>query len=165
MAGKVWIAAAALAAGMTVAAGGALAHNTKGEVARTPGHKAALVRHDNFEKLGAAFKAINDELRKSDPDTQLVARNAATMKALSTQLPTWFPKGSGKEARPKSEAKPNIWTDSAGFSSAASNAQVQISKLQQAAAGGDLGAVRGQIRATGGACKGCHDKFREEKKS
>lgn len=165
MAGKVFTAALALAAGLTVAAGGALAHNTKGEVARTPGHKAALVRHDNFEKMGANFKRLNDELRKPSPDAKVVTNSAAAMKALSAQLPTWFPKGSGKEARPKSEAKPNIWTDAAGFNAAASNAQVQISKLHQAAASGDMGAVRGQVRATGGACKGCHDKFRDEQKS
>jgi cytochrome c556 len=165
MAGRIRMIAMALAAGMTVTAGGALAHNTKGEVARTPGHKAALVRHDNFEKLGANFKRLNDELRKSSPDAQVVTQSAANMKALSAQLPSWFPKGSGKEARPKSEARPNIWSDAAGFNAAASNAQVQISKLHQAALSGDMGSVRSQVRATGGACKACHDKYRDPQKS
>lgn len=163
MAGKVWMTAAALAAGMVVAGGGAFAHDTKGEVPRTPGHKAALVRHDNFEKLGAAFKTVNDELRKGAPSTQVIGREANTMKALSAQLPTWFPKGSGQEARPKSEAKANIWADAAGFNAAATNAQTQIAKLQTVAASGDVTAIRGQVRATGGACKNCHDKFREKK--
>jgi RpiB/LacA/LacB family sugar-phosphate isomerase len=94
---------------------------------------------------------------------QVIGREANTMKALSTQLPTWFPKGSGQEARPKSEAKAEIWADAAGFTAAATNAQTQIAKLQSVAATGDVAAIRGQVRATGGACKNCHDKFREKK--
>ena len=89
----------------------------------------------------------------------------ASLGSLATALPTWFPRGSGVEARAKSEAKANIWTDAAGFSAAASASQVQVSKLNQAAISGNMDAVRAQIRATGGSCKGCHDKYRQEKKS
>lgn len=157
---------AALGIGAVVAATGALAHNDptpKGKM--TPAAHAAYMRHENFEKLGAAFKAVIDETKKSDPDKALVQKSTRTMAALATGLPTWFPRGSGVEARPKSEAKANIWTDAAGFTAAASASQVQVSKLNQAALSGDMGAVRAQIRATGGSCKGCHDKYRQEKKS
>ena len=156
----------ALGIGAVVAAGGAFAHNEpmpKGKM--TPAAHAAHMRHENFEKLGAAFKAVIDETKKSDPDKALVQKSTRTMTALATSLPTWFPRGSGVEARPKSEAKANIWTDAAGFTATASASQVQVSKLNQAALSGDMGAVRAQIRATGGSCKGCHDKYRQEKKS
>ena len=106
-----------------------------------------------------------DETKKSDPDKALVQKSTKTMTTLATALPTWFPRGSGVEARAKSEAKANIWTDAAGFSAAASASQVQVSKLNQAAISGNMDAVRAQIRATGGSCKGCHDKYRQEKKS
>jgi cytochrome c556 len=155
----------ALGIGGAVAAGGALAHNEpmpKGKM--TPAAHAAHMRHENFEKLGAAFKAVIDETKKSDPDKALVQKSTKIMTTLATALPTWFPRGSGVEARPKSEAKANIWTDAAGFTAAASAAQLQVSKLNQAALSGDMGAVRAQIRATGGSCKGCHDKYRQEKK-
>jgi len=157
----------ALSAGLAVAAGGAAAqaHTTKGEKAHSPAQHAAMVRHDNFEKLGAAFKRVNDELKKPKPSTQVVQQNSAAMRALTAELPTWFPKGSGQEARPKSEAKANIWTDTAGFSAAASKSQAEVAKLHQLAVSGDIDAVRAQVRATGGSCKGCHDKYRQEKKS
>ena len=64
-----------------------------------------------------------------------------------------------------SEAKAEIWTDAAGFSAASSAMQVQVSKLNQAALSGDIAAVKAQVRPTGGTCKGCHDKYRVEKKS
>ena len=155
----------ALGIGAVIAAGGAFAHNDpmpKGKM--TPAAHAAHMRHENFESLGKAFKAVIDETKKSDPDKALVQKSTRTMATLATGLPTWFPRGSGVEARPKSEAKANIWTDAAGFSAAASAAQVQVSKLDQAALSGDMGAVRAQIRATGGSCTGCHDKYRQEKK-
>lgn len=156
--------AIALGVGSATAAGGALAHNEpmpKGPL--SPGAKAAHQRHANFEKLGGAFKALNDELKKDQPSKAVVQAQTKTMADLANALPTWFPRGSGVEARPNSEAKPNIWTDAAGFSAAASNLQVQVSKLNQLALSGDMAAVKGQVRATGGACKACHDKYRQEK--
>ncbi|WP_374468792.1 cytochrome c [Phenylobacterium sp.] len=158
-------AALALGIGIAVAAGGALAHNAEGETATTPGGKAALARHENFEKMGGAFKRLNDELRKGSPDKAVLVQSATQVKTLSDQLPTWFPRGSGQEARPKSEAKANIWTDAAGFTAAASNLRTQSAKLQQAAGAGDIDALKAQVRATGGACKGCHDKYRVQKDS
>lgn len=160
-------AAAAIALGLGAAAavtGGAFAHNEpmpKGPM--SAGAKAAHQRHANFEKLGAAFKAVNDELRKSNPNVATVQAQTKTMASLATALPSWFPRGSGVEARPKSEAKANIWTDAAGFSAKASAAQVQVSRLNQAALKGDIDALKAQVRPTGAACKACHDVYRLQK--
>ena len=156
--------ALALVAGLGVAAG-ALAHELKGPMPKTAAGKAAWARHDNFKKQGGAFKAINDELKKDSPDMKLIATNAVTLKTTASQLPSWFPKGSGPESKVNTDAKPEIWTDAAGFSAAANRLQVESSKLQALAAAGDLNGVKAQARVTGGACKNCHDKFRvpEEK--
>lgn len=156
--------AAALGIGALVAAGGAMAHDDKVPANASAATKAAYARHANFEKLGASFKGLNDELRKPSPDKAVVAANARTMNTLATALPTWFPRGSGVEARPMSEAKATIWTDAAGFSAAANASKVEVAKLNAAAAAGDLDAVKAQVRPTGGSCKGCHDKYRQEKK-
>jgi len=157
--------AVALGVGAVVAAGGAFAHDDVMPKNASPATKAAYARHDNYQKLGKAFKALNDELKKDAPDKAVVSASTGTMLTLVNALPTWFPRGSGVEARPMSEAKANIWTDAAGFSAAASALQVQVSKLNQAAASGDIDAVKAQIRPTGGACKGCHEKYRQEKKA
>lgn len=165
MINKGFAAAIALGIGAVVAAGGALAHDDKLPANASAATKAAYARHANFEKLGASFKGLNDELRKSSPDKAVVAANARTMNTLAAALPTWFPRGSGVEARPMSEAKATIWTDAAGFSAAANASKVEVAKLNAAAAAGDLDAVKAQVRPTGGSCKGCHDKYRQEKKS
>jgi len=157
-------AAVAVGVGVAVAAGGAFAHDDKMPANASAATKAAYARHANFEKLGAAFKGLNDELRKGSPDKAVVAANAKTMNTLVGALPTWFPRGSGVEARPMSEAKAAIWTDAAGFTAAATASRTEVAKLNAAAAAGDMDAVKAQVRPTGGSCKGCHDKYRQEKK-
>lgn len=157
--------AVAVGVGVAVAAGGALAHNDVMPMNASPATKAAYARHENYQKLGKAFKTLIDELKKDAPDKAVVAASAQTMATLANALPTWFPRGSGVEARPMSEAKADIWTDAAGFSAAASNLQVQVSKLNQAAISGDIAGVKAQVRPAGGACKSCHDKYRQEKKA
>ena len=140
-------AAAVVLAVSAVVAGGALAHEDMGKVPNTPAGKAVAARHQNYKQLGGAFKALTDELKKDTPDKAVIAASAAKMKALAGQIPSWFPKGSGPESGAKTDAKPDIWKDPNGF-----------------AAAGDLEAVKGQVRATGGACKNCHDKFRVPEK-
>lgn len=129
--------------------------------AATRMEQAVAARHANFKEQGAAFKALNDELKKDAPAKAVLAASALKLKSLSTQLPTWFPRGSGPESGSKTEAKPSVWTDAAGFSAAANRLQVEASKLQQFAAAGDVAGLKVQARAVGGACKACHDKFRE----
>lgn len=157
--------AVALGVGAAAAAGGAFAHDDKLPANASPATKAAYARHVNFEKMGATFKGLNDELRKGSPDKAVVAAHSRTLATLAGQLPTWFPRGSGVEARPMSEAKADIWRDAAGFTAAASAAQAQTAKLSQLATAGDIDAVKAQVRPVGGSCKGCHDKYRQEKKS
>jgi cytochrome c556 len=152
-------AAAALAIGLGVAAGGALAHEHM-EPPKGPMQKAAADRHQNFKQQGGAFKAIIDELKKGDPDKAVIAANAAKLKGLAAQLPTWFPKGSGPESGYKTDAKAEAWSDGAGFAAAANRLQVETAKLDQLAQAGDIDGVKAQARAVGGACKNCHDKFR-----
>lgn len=156
--------AAALGIGAAIAAGGALAHDDKMPANASPATKAAYARHENFEKLGGAFKGLNDELRKGSPDKAVLANNARTINTLAGALPSWFPRGSGVTARPMSEAKNEVWTDAAGFGAATAAFRTEAGKLNTAAAGGDIDTVKAQARATFQACKGCHEKYRTEKK-
>jgi cytochrome c556 len=152
--------AAALAAAMiTAAAGAALAHDL-GPVPNTPGGKAAAARHENFKQLGGAFKAINDELKKDSPDKAVISANAQKMQTLAKGMPSWFPKGSGPETGLKIKAKAQVWSDPKGFAAAVSRLQGETTKLAQLSAGDDVDALKGQVRATGGACKNCHDNYR-----
>lgn len=147
--------ALAVAAGLATA-GMALAQ----DLASTPGGKAVLVRQAHYKDLGKAFGALGAELRKEAPDKAAISSEAATVKTLADDLPTWFPKGSGPEAGVKTAARPQIWTDAAGFAGAVAKLQAETGKLQEAALAGDLDAIKAQVRATGGACKACHDQYR-----
>ncbi len=156
--------AVAIGIGVAVAGGGAIAHDDKMPANANAATKAAYARHQNFEKMGAAFKGLNDEMRKGTPDKAVVATHTRTLNTLATGLPTWFPRGSGVQARPMSEARAEIWTDAAGFNAAASNFRIEAAKLNALAAAGNMDGVKGQVRATFTACKGCHEKYRQEKK-
>jgi cytochrome c556 len=153
-----------LALGVAAAAGGAFAHEHMGPMPKTAAGKAAYQRHQNFKAQGAAFKGILDELKKDSPDMKLLAGESAKLKTLASQLPTWFPKGSGVESGMKTDAKAEVWTDAAGFAAAANRLQLETSKLQQLGAAGDLAGFKAQARAVGGACKNCHDKYRVPEK-
>jgi cytochrome c556 len=147
--------ALALVAGLGVAATGAIAQTAVATAVKT--------RHENFKAQGAAFKAINDELKKDAPSMAVITPNALKLKASSTALPTWFPKGSGPESKLETAAKPEVWADAAGFQAAAIRFQGEAAKLSTIATAGDLDGVKAQARMTAGACKNCHDKFRVPK--
>jgi cytochrome c556 len=139
-----------------------LALTATGAMAALAAETAIATRQAGYKKIGAAFKAINEELRKDAPDTKLIASNAAVINAQAGQVPRWFPAGSGPEAGFKTKAKPAIWSDSAKFGAAAAKFQTEAGKLQTVAAAGNVDAIKAQVRAVGGTCKGCHDSYRAE---
>ena len=157
MALKTMLAALTLIAGL--AAGGALAADPA-PVPTTPGGKAVVARQAHYKELNGAFRSVNEQLRSDAPDKAVLAASAGKMKALAADLPSWFPKGSGPEAGVKTAAKAEIWTDAEGFAAAATKLQVETAKLADLAAAGDLDPIKAQARATAGACKACHDKYR-----
>ena len=157
--------ALSLLAGLAIVGSAVQAHEHMAPMPTTPGGKAAYTRHENFKLQGAAFKAIRDELKSDSPNMALISTNAAKLKSSAEALPTWFPKGSGPESKYETDAKPEIWSDPVKFAAAVKRLQVETVKFQPIAAGGDLGAIKAQAQAVGGACKNCHDSFRvpEEK--
>jgi len=121
---------------------------------------AVKARHDNFHKLGGDIKAIADQLKADKPDVAVIQAKATDAKTLTTTMSSWCPAGSGPESGEKTEAKAEIWTDAAGFAAKREAFQAELAKLQQAAAGGDVEAIKAQFKTTGEACKACHSNFR-----
>ena len=72
-------------------------------------------------------------------------------------LPTLFP-DSTKGA--KSDAKPEVFTDRAGFGAKAQTFVVATKALAAAAAAEDKPAFDAALASTGAACKGCHDAYK-----
>ena len=88
-----------------------------------------------------------------------VAKNAAIAEQMS-KLP-WEAYVAGSD-KGDTRAKPEIWTDAVKFKASAEKLQQEMSKLAQAAKGGDLNAVKAQFGEVGKVCKACHDDYRKE---
>ncbi|WP_374569637.1 cytochrome c [Phenylobacterium sp.] len=147
-----------------VVAGVLVAASASAALAATAAQNAVSARQENFKHLGGAFKTINDELKGGSPDMAKIGAAAAQMDQLAAKVPTWFPKGSGVESGAKTRALPEVWSDAAGFAAAERNLQTEAAKLDKVASSGDLAALRAQVKATGGTCKSCHDKYRAPEK-
>lgn len=112
-------------------------------------------RHMAMEEVNDAMKALGAIAKKQAPfDAAVVKANATTIADNLKLASTLFPAGSGGG---DSRAKPEIWTDAAGFEKTMKDAQAAAVALQsvpdEAAFGPALGAL-------GGNCKACHDKYR-----
>jgi cytochrome c556 len=129
---------------------------------QTPGARAAHERHEHFEAMGKAFKALGDELKQDAPDTATIRKNAAKIDGYASQVKTWFPAGSGPQDKVKTHALETVWTEPDEFDRAAARLTDAAAQLNDAAKSGDLAAVRGAVPPLGAACKNCHDHFRHK---
>jgi cytochrome c556 len=116
-------------------------------------------RHEHYEELGDAFKAVRDGTKASTPDWAAIQKAAATVNEASINQAQWFPQGTGPEAG-KTRALPEIWSKPADFTAAQKMFEERAPKLLAAARAKDVDAVTKAFRDLGGACKNCHDTFR-----
>ena len=119
-------------------------------------------RSDFFHSLGKPAKGLRDELQKGTPDLNAVKGYAADIARIAPNLPAQFPAGSGPESGVKTEAKPNIWSDPAGFKTDAAGLASAATALNAAAQGGNIDAIKTAYGNLGQACKTCHTTYRKE---
>jgi cytochrome c556 len=112
-------------------------------------------RHMAMETVGDAMKSLGAIAKKQAPfDAAVVKSNATTIADNLKTAATLFPAGSGGG---ESRAKPEVWTDAAGFEKGmkeAHAAAVALSSVSDEAAYGPA------LGALGSTCKSCHDKYR-----
>jgi len=121
--------------------------------------EAQKARHEHYEELGKAFKAVRDQSNATTPDFAALQKNAEVVHEASVDQQKWFPKGTGPEAG-KTRALPEIWSKPADFEAAQKMFSERAPKLLAAAKSKDLDAVKAAFKETGGSCKNCHDTFR-----
>lgn len=107
----------------------------------------------NRANLGAIKKIVDDG---ADPSGAL--EPAKAMVAFGQKIPSLFPKGSDAG---DTAAKPDIWTDWAGFEGAAKNFTDAAQKVADAAQAKDAAGLKTAFGALGGTCGACHNKFRK----
>ena len=107
----------------------------------------------HFSRLGAMAQG------KAPFDAKQVVDNEAVFE-MTTKL-AWpaFPEGSDKG---ETKAKAEIWKDAAKFKEAQDKLLAESIKLNAAAKRGKLDDLKTATAAVGGACKNCHDNFKEK---
>lgn len=118
------------------------------------------MRQARLKQLGASFKTMNDELRKSSPDAAKVKASMAVVRQASLELPKWFPAGTGPETGVKMKAKAEIWADKAGFATDAKAFALEVQKLQAMSTANDFDSMKMQAKTVGQTCGTCHTTFR-----
>lgn len=124
-------------------------------------------RKELFKNNSANFK---DAREKAKAGTfARIAVNAQTIAINARHIPALFPAGSMGSPEDKSRAKPEIWQDWDGFTEASQQLQDAANNLYKLTKDADKMAVTEAqvteaLKALGGACKNCHDKFRVPKK-
>jgi cytochrome c556 len=117
-------------------------------------------RHERYEDLGDAMKAIGRETKGGSPDLATIRRHADHIARFSTEAPALFPRGTGPETGNRTRAKAEIWSDPDTFRQRMTAFQAEANRFNQAAQSGDLAAVRAALPGLSDSCKNCHDRFR-----
>ena len=118
-------------------------------------------RHEGMEAVGKANKLLRREITSGSPDLAAIRTASGDMAKLAARSAKWFPKGTGPEMG-KTGAKTEIWQKPADFSTKVRDFQGASRALHQAAARGDLAAVKASYGKLGGTCKACHDPYRSD---
>lgn len=139
--------AAALALGLLIAGGVGIAVAQGDPVA---------ARKANFKMAADAMKAVKGVADAGGP-TAAAVPEAEKIVQMSRANSGHFPTGSNMG---ETKAKPEIWTNKADFDAKFKNLETASVKLVEVAQAGDAKALGAQFGQVGGACKACHDVYR-----
>jgi cytochrome c556 len=92
-------------------------------------------------------------------DAKMAAENAEIATMMSKLPYAGFVEGTDKG---ETKAEPKIWAEKDKFNAAATKMQEEMVKLNAAAKGGNIDAIKVAAGDTGKACKACHDNYRKE---
>jgi len=113
-----------------------------------------------FTVMATHFGRIGAMVNGKAPFDAAGATSNAEIATMMSKLPfTAF--GPGTDTG-DTRAKPNVWSDNAKFTAAATKMQEEMAKLNVAAKSGNLDTIKAAFGPVGQACKACHDDFRKE---
>ncbi|GEO83036.1 c-type cytochrome [Pararhodospirillum oryzae] len=116
-------------------------------------------RVESLKAVGGHMKAMSTWVKSGMDLPNPVAAHASAILAVLEGLPAAFPEGTHGVA--KSEATSKVWSDPAAFKAANDKAIEAAKTLIAAADSNDRAAIGKALGGLGGACKGCHDDFRD----
>lgn len=114
-------------------------------------------RKSVMNAMGSSFGALAMVFTNRVKQPDALAVHAEALAVSSTQTAALFPEGSegGK-------ALPIIWEEPDKFAAAAKLMEESSAALAEAAKSGDRAATAQAFKAAGEACKGCHERYKEE---
>jgi cytochrome c556 len=113
-------------------------------------------RREGLRAHQATLEAVQATVRSAGDVRALVPR-IEMAQAFFADFPSRFPEGSNVG---DTRARPEVWTDRAGFETAWRNLLPTLVTLRTAAAAGDVGATGAALQAAGGTCANCHRGYR-----
>ena len=149
-----------VAAALAVSLGSVAVQIAAAPPSARPSPRLAAVAHRQGEmkKMGGALKAVAGFAQGANDDALQLRLSAQTIQTVASGLDQLFPAGTGVGTG-TSRAKPAIWTERDAFRRRIVGLRTASAALVQAASTGDRAQVRPAFRATGAACKACHDFF------
>jgi cytochrome c556 len=132
------------------------------EITARPAQEVIDARRSGFKKMGAALKAIAEQLKSDAPD---LARLTAAAQAIDVGVkaqPDWFPVGSGPESGLETDALPHIWKDTPKFTALSSQLATESGHFTAALATQDIATIRTQFKVLADVCSTCHKSFRAD---
>jgi len=115
----------------------------------------ARERHQAMEQIGDAMKVLGGMAKGQRKfDAAVVKTEAGTIQERLEKAATLFPPGSDEG---ETKARPEVWSDRAGFDKGMKDAQAAARALQAVT---DEAAFRPALGALGKSCKECHDRYR-----
>ncbi len=120
---------------------------------------AVKYRKAAFTVMAAHFGRIGAMASGRAPfDGAAAAANAEVVADMSKLPYAGFVEGTGGSE--KGQPKANVWTERAKFDAAAKKMQDEVAKLAVVAKNNNLDQLKVAFGAAAGACKDCHDNFR-----
>jgi cytochrome c556 len=121
---------------------------------------AIKYRKSAFTVMATHFGRVAGMANGKIPFDAKVAAENAEIATMMSKLPyAGFVEGTDKG---ETKAEPKIWAEKDKFNAAATKMQEEMVKLNVAAKGGNLDAIKAAAGDTGKACKACHDTYRKE---
>ncbi|HST91122.1 MAG TPA: cytochrome c [Brevundimonas sp.] len=118
-------------------------------------------RQAAFNLSGVAMGAMKSAIdANAAPNTQ--AFNSRALARWAHTLPRMFPAGTGAEAGVPTKAKPEIWSDRAGFEAKAAEYAAAAERLNELARAGDSAGFAAQWTVVRQTCQSCHTPYRAD---
>jgi cytochrome c556 len=125
----------------------------------TSGQDLVEYREKRLKAAGGAMQALG---QYDGSNVEIAIAAAKTIDDVAGEFLSNFPEGSGPDGVgiTKTRAKPEIWSDWAGFQAKAKAFDDAAAILTTAAATNDLDQIKTAMGDVGKACKACHQDYR-----